>query len=127
MRRLMPIAAAILALVAVVALVGCTSSAPPATSTAPSTSGSSSAPAANATAVTIANFAFTPGEVTIKAGDTVTWTNNDTVAHTVTGNGFDSGSIPQGGTYSHTFDTAGSFDYHCTFHPQMAPGKVTVQ
>jgi len=127
MKRCISITAVALVLVALVALAGCSSSTPAATSTTPSTSGSSSAPAAKGTAVTIANFAFSPANVTIKAGDTVTWTNNDTVAHTVTGTGFDSGPIPQGGTFQHTFDAAGSFDYKCTIHPSMPPGKVTVQ
>lgn len=126
MKRFITLAVLALALVALVVATGCSSG----SSTTPSTSsgaGSSSTPAAGGTAVTIANFAFSPAEVTIKAGETVTWTNNDGVAHTVTGADFDSGSLAPGKTFSHTFPTAGSFDYKCTIHPSMSPGKVTVQ
>jgi plastocyanin len=129
-KKLLSLVAVMLAIVAIVALAGCSSSTPAATTPAtPSTSsgsGSTSAPAAAASAVSISNFAFDPADVTVKVGGTVTWTNNDSVAHTVTAAGFDSGSIAPGATYSHTFDTAGSIDYHCSVHPQMT-GKVTVQ
>jgi len=79
-------------------------------------------------AVSIANFAFDPDTVTIQVGDTVTWTNNDGTAHTATaGDGsFNTGNIGPGGSDSVTFDTAGSFAYHCTIHPQMT-GTVVVQ
>ena len=112
---------ALLAL-ALVALAGCSSSTPAA---APSSS--TSAPAAGA-AVSITNFTFDPADITVKPGGAVTWTNNDSVAHTITGNAgeFDSGSVAPGATYSHTFDKAGSFSYHCTVHPSMT-AKVTVQ
>lgn len=70
-------------------------------------------------AVKIMNFAFSPNPLTIKAGTTVTWTNMDSSAHTVTGTGFDSGTLNKGQTFSHTFSSAGSFDYHCDFHPSM--------
>ena len=103
---------------------GASSSTPPASTT---TGGSTSAPADAGTAVTIANFAYSPADVTIKAGGSVTWTNNDSVPHTVTGPDFDSGPIAQGATFSHTFPTAGSFEYKCTIHPSMPHAKVTVQ
>jgi len=122
MKRLFSLAVVALALVALVALVGCSSSTP---ATTPSTSSGSSSSSAG-TAVSIANFAFNPADVTIKVGDTMTWTNNDSVPHTVTGTGFDSGSLAQGKTYSHKFDTAGTFDYHCSVHPSMT-AKITVQ
>ncbi len=77
--------------------------------------------------VFIQNMAFDPGTITITVNTTVTWTNKDAVAHTVTSdNGsFDSGNIPANGTFSHTFSTAGSFSYHCTIHPYMT-GVVKV-
>jgi plastocyanin len=58
----------------------------------------------------------------------VTWTNNDTVAHTSTAdNGqWNSGSIAPQGSFSRMFPTAGSFTYHCAIHPGMV-GTVTVQ
>jgi plastocyanin len=79
-------------------------------------------------AVTIAGFAFDPGTVTIQAGDSVTWTNQDSVAHTATaGDGsFDTGSIANGASETVTFDTAGTFAYICSIHPQMA-GSVVVE
>ena len=80
------------------------------------------------TTVTIADFAFSPNAITVQAGSTVTWVNNDSVPHTATGdNGeFDTGSIAPGGSASITFDTAGTFAYHCTIHPNMT-ASITVQ
>ena len=84
-------------------------------------------PAVGATSVTIKNFAFDPETVTIKLGQTVTWTNQDSAAHTVVGDGgIDSGDLSKGKSYSKTFDTEGTFDYHCSIHPQMT-GQVIVQ
>jgi plastocyanin len=78
-------------------------------------------------AVEIANFAFSPAEIEVAAGTTVTWTNADGAPHTVTADdgGFDSGRLNTGETFSQTFDTAGSFAYHCDFHPNMK-GTVVV-
>src|SRR4051812_15054434 len=61
------------------------------------------------TSVSIANFAFDPGSVTIDAGSTVTWTNSDSATHTVTSDDgtFDSGNLASGDSYSFTFDTPG--------------------
>lgn len=81
-------------------------------------------------AATIDNFAFTPKTLKVKKGSTVTWTNNDSAAHTVSSDsdspqlGLDSGLIAQGKTYSFTFDTVGTFAYHCKPHPSM---KATVE
>lgn len=78
-------------------------------------------------AISLQNFAFTPADIDIKAGTTVTWTNLDGVAHTVTGDngGPSSGTIEPQGTYSYTFSTAGTYAYHCAPHPYMT-GTVTV-
>ena len=76
--------------------------------------------------VTIQNFSFSPAILSVKAGDTVTWTNQDPMQHTVTGNGFQSKPLSNGQTYSFTFNTAGTFDYHCSIHPSMT-GRITVQ
>ena len=75
--------------------------------------------------VTIENFAFSPAEITIKVGDTVTWTEQDAVHHTTTGSIFDSGDLGQEQTYSKTFDQAGIYDYSCNYHSNMK-GKVIV-
>ncbi len=83
----------------------------------------------NATGVTIENFAFSPANITVKKGTTVTWTNKDSATHTVTETdsqkGPDSGNLAQGKAYSFTYDTAGTFKYHCAIHPDMT-GTVTV-
>lgn len=78
--------------------------------------------------ITIQNFAFSSYSITIKKGDTVVWTNQDSMAHTVTGNngGPKSASISPGQSYSYTFTKTGTFAYHCTIHPTMV-GIVTVQ
>lgn len=71
--------------------------------------------------VWIQGMAFNPATITVTAGTTITWTNKDGIAHTVTSNtgAFNSGTLNADGTYSHLFSTAGSFPYHCTFHPNM--------
>ena len=74
----------------------------------------------------IANFAFSPSTLTIKSGDSVTWTNRDSSAHTVTsdsGNELDSERISNGQIYTHVFAQPGTYSYHCTPHPGM---KATI-
>ncbi len=74
-------------------------------------------------------IAFKPAEVTVAVGDTVTWTNNDSVGHDVTADSFssgESGAMAPGDTFEQTFDEAGSFDYVCTVHPGME-GTVVVE
>lgn len=87
-----------------------------------------SAAGATGTQVVMKNIAFDPATVTIKVGDTVTWTNEDSVTHTVVGdnNEFQSGDLAQGDTFSFTFDQAGTYPYHCSIHPSMK-GTVAVQ
>lgn len=84
--------------------------------------------AAAAGSVTMQNFAFHPGSITINTGDTVTWTNNDSAPHTATGKGgsFDTGTIKKGQSASHTFQSPGTFSYTCTIHPNMH-GTVVVK
>jgi plastocyanin len=69
--------------------------------------------------------AYVPASTTIKVGHTVTWTNGDIVPHTVTGNAFDSGVIEKTKTYTRTFNTVGSFDYHDANYPVMQ-GTINV-
>jgi plastocyanin len=78
--------------------------------------------------VTIVGFAFSPGSVTVNVGDSVTFTNNDSVGHTATadGGGFDTGTIGGGANDVVTFDAAGTFAYHCAIHPDMT-GSVVVE
>ena len=92
-------------------------------------------------ASTLVDKAFSPNPANVKVGDNVTWTNDDTMFHTVTsgtgtsdtnkGKEFDSGlSGPTtltttGKTFDHKFATAGEFPYFCQLHPTMV-GKVVV-
>ncbi len=71
--------------------------------------------------VFIQSMAFDPGTITVSANTTITWTNKDGVAHTVTSTAglFDSGTINSNGTYSHLFSTAGTFPYKCSIHSTM--------
>jgi amicyanin len=89
-----------------------------------------STPTAQTTAqtgqVTIKDFAFGPSSLTVKKGDTVTWTNQDSAPHQIAGTNFKSEMLSNGGTYSFTFNEAGTFDYHCSIHPLMK-GTVVVQ
>jgi nitrite reductase (NO-forming) len=80
--------------------------------------------------------AYSPQALSVSAGTTVTWVNNDKVFHTITSgtsNGtvtepsgdFDSGEVQPGETFEHTFSDEGTFDYFCTPHPWMI-GQVEV-
>lgn len=71
--------------------------------------------------VTIVDFQFNPGSITIHTGDTITWTNNGSQPHTATANdhSFDTGVLQKGQSGSHTFSQAGTFTYFCTIHPFM--------
>jgi plastocyanin len=79
------------------------------------------------------NECYIPATVSINAGDTVSWSNDDTAAHTVTSGSasagpsgvFDSSLLIAGGTYEHTFDSSGTEDYYCMVHPWMT-GSVKV-
>ena|SRR5450631_2323207 len=90
------------------------------------TSPMNNTPAANS--VSIVNMSFSPASLTVTAGTTVTWTNNDGMTHTVTADdvSFDSGNITMGTKYSRLFSTAGTYTYHCTIHPTMK-GTIVVK
>ena len=78
--------------------------------------------------VTIENFAFDPADLTVSVGDTITWSNKDSAAHTATADGgsFDTGTIAAGSSKSVTFSTAGTFAYHCKIHASMT-ARVVVE
>jgi plastocyanin len=78
---------------------------------------------------------YNPSLLSVPVGTNVTWTNNDNTEHTVTEgnpsgntpqNGFDSGLLAPGKTFTHTFDTTGTIQYYCTLHPTML-GEVIVK
>ncbi len=83
--------------------------------------------------VVMGDHSFNPSVINVSVGETVLWVNESNLAHTVTsgtsGNhdgNFDSGSVPPGGEFSHTFQTAGSYNYYCI--PHLGAGMAgTVQ
>jgi plastocyanin len=102
----------ILVAVLLLGLTGCRSSKTVSSTVASSTSGNS---------VSIANFTFTPGTLTVPAGTTVTWTNNDSATHRVASDTgvFNSGDLPQNASFTFTFNNTGTFPYHCSIHTYM--------
>ncbi len=92
---------------------------------------SSTSPGCSGACVTIQDFSFSPSAVTIKVGSAVTWTNNGPASHTTTSNTgvWDSGTLSPpsgaggygggsaGGTFQFTFNTPGTYPYHCKIHP----------
>ncbi len=97
----------------------------PTNTTAPSTTNN---PSVSANTVIIENYAFNPATITVKVGDTVTWTNKDSMEHTASSDDgtFDTGLIKQGKSGTVTFSKAGTYTYHCTVHHNMK-GTVIVQ
>jgi plastocyanin len=80
--------------------------------------------------IEIRNFEFQPATVTISAGDTVQWKNEDSAPHTATADptqsGFDSGTIKSGASWSYVASAKGTYNYICTIHPYMK-GTLVVQ
>jgi len=126
----------LVALIAIIALLfassGCVQQSPPPNSGTGGTNGGTGGTGGTSPQtfnVSISNFAFNPVGLSIKKGDTVIWTNDDSTQHTVTS---DSGSelgsqlLSNGQIYSHTFNNAGTFNYHCSVHSFMG-AKITVQ
>jgi plastocyanin len=97
----------------------------PAPAPAPGGSSSVSIPVG---AQALSNRAYSPDELNVPVGTSVTWMNTDSIAHTSTSNaaGWDSGIVAPGGAFSFTFQTAGTFQYHCAIHPGMI-GTVVVR
>jgi len=94
------------------------------------TTGGTTPEATETNAVDIQNSAFSPSNITVKKGSTVTWTNKDSLQHTVTPDDETaefkaSNSLSRNESYSVTFNTAGTYTYHCDLHPDMT-GTVTV-
>lgn len=87
--------------------------------------------------VIIKDLRFNPQTITVTKGTTVTWTNEDQTAHTVTSDSNDTTGAPKaqkfssdplnpGDTFKHTFDTPGTYKYHCDIHPYLT-GEVIVK
>jgi plastocyanin len=81
-----------------------------------------------ASSISIDNFSFTPKEITVAAGTTITWVNHDDVPHTVvsTDKKFRSKALDTDDQFSFTFTDAGTYSYFCSVHPIMI-GKVVVK
>jgi amicyanin len=78
-------------------------------------------------AVKIGNFTFGPQELKVKAGTTVTWTNEDDIPHTVVSpNAFRSKALDSDDKFSFTFTTPGTYKYFCSLHPHMT-GTIVVE
>ncbi|MDB5164101.1 MAG: plastocyanin [Candidatus Saccharibacteria bacterium] len=96
----------------------------------PTSNTSTNTPATSQNAVSISNFSFSPSSITVKKGTKVTWTNKDSTSHTVTPDKPDadfkgSDTLSNGDSYSVTFNTVGTFTYHCNIHSNMT-GSVKV-
>jgi plastocyanin len=89
---------------------------------------SSSASSGGGVQIKMQNIQFAPKATTVKVGQKVTWTNDDTTDHNVTadsGADFKSKDFGSGGTFAFTADKAGTIKYECTIHPGMV-GTLTV-
>lgn len=91
-------------------------------------SGTGTGTAAEQPVVTLKNFSFSPGALTVAAGTKVVWKNEDLAGHTVTSDGgaFASRILSQGKTFERVFTEKGTFSYHCEPHPFMK-GTVIVE
>ncbi|HEU5252074.1 MAG TPA: cupredoxin domain-containing protein [Solirubrobacterales bacterium] len=90
-------------------------------------SAGANATASAAKSVSIVNFAFKPGTLKVKRGNSVAFVNTANTAHTATKAGaFDTKRIAPGGSKTVRFGTRGTFAYHCKIHPFMK-GKIVVE
>jgi plastocyanin len=85
-------------------------------------------PAAQTASATIDNFTFNPQRLTVKAGTTVTWINQDDIPHTVTSSTrlFKSKALDTDDGFSFTFNEPGAYEYFCSIHPHMT-GSIVVE
>lgn len=100
----------------------------PAPAPAPAPGGPSSSVLLPVGAENLGNRAFVPDDLEISPGSTVTWTNTDATSHTSTSDGalWASGTLAPGRQFSFTFQTTGTFAYHCSIHPGMV-GTIVVR
>lgn len=95
----------------------------------PAASGAGESETAGTVEVIISDFTYNPDPVTIKVGESVTWTNEDSAPHTATAQDrevLQSGTLNQGESFTQTFDTPGTYEYFCEFHPDMK-GVIIVE
>ena len=112
MSRLLPAAAAVLAVT--IAAAGCSTT-------------RNSAPVATTQVTMAKSYRFDPDTIKIKAGQTVTWTNDDNFTHTVKFDGQSDHKVGRGDSVTIKFDKAGTYHYICTLHSHDMHGQVIVQ
>lgn len=86
-------------------------------------------PSAGAVKASISGFAFAPKQLKVRVGQQITWTNQDSAAHTVTatsGAKFDSGTVAQGASFTWKATKPGTVEYFCAIHPSMT-GTIVVR
>ena len=100
----------------------------PTPSPTPTPDGPSSSVSIPVGASSLGNSAYSPDELSVVAGTTVTWMNRDSESHTSASDaaGWNSGVVAPGGQFSVAFQTPGTFSYHCAIHPGMV-GTVVVR
>ncbi len=121
-------ALAIVAGLLVLSLSGCGASSVSASPRATAPSTAPAARAASSPTVVIRNFKYQPKVITVSRGTTVTFANHDTTNHTVTADhgAFNLGNFNRGQSHRFRFTRAGTFTYHCSYHPFMH-GTVIVR
>lgn len=116
-------------LLALLALAGCGGSGSPTGTNNGNTGGDGGGGGSTSNAISVRDNSFSPSATTVTPGTTVTWTWAGANSHNVT---FDDGSniasdTQTSGTFSRTFQTVGTFAYHCTIHGAAMSGSVTVK
>lgn len=76
--------------------------------------------------ITIANFSFSPAQITINSGDSIKWVNQDSVTHQIKSDTFASQPLNNGDSFEYQFQNAGTYEYSCLIHPSMK-GTVIVK
>ncbi len=116
---------AIVLVIGLVAVLGCTQGSGTTPASQP-TNGSPANGGGTTHEVGARDFAYNPAQLTISVGDTITWTNRGTVPHTVTEGSWNSGYLTTGDGYSWTFHKAGTYEYGCDYHTGML-GTIIVK
>lgn len=87
-------------------------------------------PGSDPNTIVLSGMSFSPGSKTISAGTTITWKNTNSFVHTSTSDAgaWDTGNIPGGTSKTTTFNTPGTYPYHCTYHATMGmTGTIVVE
>jgi len=76
--------------------------------------------------IAITDFGFSPSQLNVPSGTEVIWVNRDVLAHNLVFEGFESGELLTDGYFSKTFEEPGSYDYYCSYHPELR-GKIIIK